>query len=115
MTRESFVASPDNRHRDNMSANRVAFPYNIEAVLKSHGLKHVKEDITNGSEPRTRGDMAHYVVGSVVKRLMNEQYGINEADGANHFMHRRRLTVVIDRRCGANTLWFATLLFLQWT
>ena len=98
-------------HYDHINTHRIPFPDDIEAVLKVHRLKYVKHPIDIGnSQSRNRGDIVHYVVDHVVRRLMNEQFQLNEADGKSHFVHERRLSVIVDRRCGGNTLWFVHFL-----
>ena len=111
----AFSASPQSRDGDpflsdsgaisygNKNMNRVPFPTDIEAVLQRNKLKYVKKRI----DPQFRFNHQN-MVNNVIKRFMNEQYNINDMDGKSHFVHRRRLTVIIDRRGCANTytLWF---------
>lgn len=47
-----------------------------------------------------------YAVDGLIKQYINNQYGVNMVDSKKHFVHRKRLTVIIDRRKGVNMQWF---------
>ena len=52
----------------------------------------------------------------VIQDCKTTQYRIDDSmenvmvDGKSHFVHERRLSVIIDPRYGANTLWFVHFL-----
>lgn len=74
---------------------RLTFPDDIGAVLAQKGTKYANQVL----QPRT-------IQYQCAQKLFNKFRGNSKElkDGASHFMHRRRVNVIHDRR--HNMIWF---------
>ena len=96
-----------NRGAGGGQRSRVPIPKNIGAVLEQSGTKYLGQSEV---KPRDTPYRAQNLFLNFLKKYDRTDLDKN----GNHFMHRKRLNVIVDRReTKTDTIWFVYLLYIS--